>query len=60
MTDACFSLRRYNAADHPIAYYKPDAGRAQAKKIAPQAEAPDLEEAFVRAFPSRPLSRSLN
>ncbi|GAA5986053.1 hypothetical protein JCM10908_006386 [Rhodotorula pacifica] len=39
--------RKYNSSDHPIAYHKPDAGRAKAKKIAPQGEAPDLEEAFV-------------
>lgn len=39
---------RYNSSDHPIPYYKPEAGRAKAKKIAPQGEAPDLEEAFVR------------
>lgn len=38
---------RYNSSDHPIPYYKPEAGRAKAKKIAPQGEAPDLEEAFV-------------
>ncbi|GAA5961951.1 hypothetical protein JCM8115_001625 [Rhodotorula mucilaginosa] len=39
--------RKYNSSDHPIPYYKPEAGRAKAKKIAPQGEAPDLEEAFV-------------
>ena len=42
---------RSNSSDHPIPYYKPEAGRAKAKKIAPQGEAPDLEEAFVR-FPA--------
>ncbi|TNY21158.1 DNA replication factor C large subunit [Rhodotorula diobovata] len=39
--------RKYNAQDHPIPYHKPEAGRAQAKKLAPQGDAPDLEEAFV-------------
>ncbi|BGP50272.1 DNA replication factor C complex subunit Rfc1 [Rhodotorula kratochvilovae] len=39
--------RRYNAKDHPIPYHKPEAGRAKAKKLAPQGDAPDLEEAFV-------------
>ncbi|GJN92543.1 hypothetical protein Rhopal_005573-T1 [Rhodotorula paludigena] len=45
-TKAAFT-RRYNAADHPIAYYKPEPGRAKAKKLAPAGDAPDLEEAFV-------------
>ncbi|GAA5882840.1 hypothetical protein JCM3774_006866 [Rhodotorula dairenensis] len=39
--------RKYNSSDHPIAYHKPDTGRAKAKKLAPAGEAPDLEEAFV-------------
>ncbi|GAA6048823.1 hypothetical protein JCM3770_003639 [Rhodotorula araucariae] len=39
--------RRYNASDHPIPYHKPEVGRAKAKKLAPQGDAPDLEEAFV-------------
>jgi len=45
---------RYNAQDHPIPYHKPEAGKAKAKKLAPQGDAPDLEEAFVR--PSFSLS----
>ncbi|GAA5840576.1 hypothetical protein JCM9279_007370 [Rhodotorula babjevae] len=39
--------RKYNAQDHPIPYHKPEPGKAKAKKLAPQGEAPDLEEAFV-------------
>ncbi|GAA5948383.1 hypothetical protein JCM3775_001641, partial [Rhodotorula graminis] len=39
--------RKYNAQDHPIPYHKPEAGKAKAKKLAPQGDAPDLEEAFV-------------
>ncbi|GAA5917835.1 hypothetical protein JCM8208_006381, partial [Rhodotorula glutinis] len=38
--------RKYNAQDHPIPYHKPEAGKAKAKKLAPQGDAPDLEEAF--------------
>ena len=37
--------RKYNAADHPIAFHKAtDLGKV--KKIAAQGPAPDLEEAF--------------
>ncbi|BGP18533.1 hypothetical protein JCM10213_002954 [Rhodosporidiobolus nylandii] len=39
--------RKYNAGDHPIPFHKPEAGKAKAKKLGPQGEAPDLEEAFV-------------
>ncbi|GAA5969486.1 hypothetical protein JCM11641_008131 [Rhodosporidiobolus odoratus] len=39
--------RKYNAADHPIPYHKPEAGKAKAKKIAAGGEQPDLEEAFI-------------
>ncbi|GAA6026332.1 hypothetical protein JCM10207_008062, partial [Rhodosporidiobolus poonsookiae] len=38
--------RKYNASEHPIPYYKPEAGKAKAKKLAPAGDAPDLEEAF--------------
>ncbi|GAA6026355.1 hypothetical protein JCM10207_008119, partial [Rhodosporidiobolus poonsookiae] len=41
------SRRRYNASEHPIPYYKPEAGKAKAKKLAPAGDAPDLEEAFL-------------
>ncbi|GAA5925372.1 hypothetical protein JCM1841_002824 [Sporobolomyces salmonicolor] len=39
--------RKYNSSDHPIPFYKPDGGKAKAKKLASAGEAPDLEEAFV-------------
>ncbi|GAA5870083.1 hypothetical protein JCM1840_003576 [Sporobolomyces johnsonii] len=39
--------RKYNSSDHPIPFYKPDGGKAKAKKLAPAGEMPDLEEAFV-------------
>ncbi|KAM0790675.1 hypothetical protein ACM66B_004534 [Microbotryomycetes sp. NB124-2] len=38
--------RKYNAGDHPIAFYKAEAGKP-AKKISLGAEVPDLEDAFV-------------
>ncbi|GAA5908148.1 hypothetical protein JCM5296_000516 [Sporobolomyces johnsonii] len=39
--------RKYNSSDHPIPFYKPDGGKAKAKKLAPAGDMPDLEEAFV-------------
>ena len=40
------SLRRYNSADHPVAFHKAvDLGRVP-KRLAAAGPVPDLEEAF--------------
>lgn len=38
--------RRYNKADHPIAFHKGDMFAASKKKIADQGPAPDNDEVF--------------